>query len=106
MTTPIILNVVIVSTKHLLHVYHCQQTIFRAQAVFKFKYIVVQVGVKNMLVLRWNQRAHYWFLGRPKGHIRGTKGHSALWKRPSENPGSILNTYTLYMYNRVNTGTL
>ena len=27
-----------------------------------------------MLVLRWNQRAHYWFLGRPKGHIRGTKG--------------------------------
>ena len=46
-----------------------------------------------MLVLRWNQRAHYWFLGRPKGHIRGTKGHirgtkghSALWKRPSENP--------------------
>jgi len=28
------------------------------------------VGVKNMLVLRWNQRAHYWFLGRPKGHIR------------------------------------
>ena len=32
-------------------------------------------------------KAHYWFLGRPKGHIRGTKGHSALWKRPSENPG-------------------
>ena len=27
MTTPIILNVVIVSTKHLLHVYHCQQSI-------------------------------------------------------------------------------
>ena len=45
------------------------------------------MGVKNMLVLRWNQRAHYWFWGRPKGHIRGTKGHSALWKRPSENPG-------------------
>ena len=22
-----------------------------------------------------------------KGHIRGPKGHSALWKRPSENPG-------------------
>ena len=40
-----------------------------------------------MLVLRWNQRAHYWFWGRPKGHIRGTKGHSALWKRPSENLG-------------------
>ena len=38
-----------------------------------------------MLVLRWSQRAHYWFLGRPKGHIRGPKGHSALWKRPSEN---------------------
>ena len=30
-----------------------------------------------MLVLRWNQRAHYWFWGRPKGHIsRGPKGHS------------------------------
>ena len=41
-----------------------------------------------MLVLRWNQRAHYWLLGRPKGHIRGPKGHSALWKRPSENPGA------------------
>ena len=27
LTTPIILNVVIVSTKHLLHVYHCQQSI-------------------------------------------------------------------------------
>ena len=45
------------------------------------------MGVKNMLVLRWSQRAHYWFLGRPKGHIRGPKGHSALWKRPSENAG-------------------
>ena len=43
------------------------------------------MGVKNMLVLRRRQRAHYWFLGRPKGHIRGPKGHSALWKRPSEN---------------------
>ena len=43
-----------------------------------------------MLVLRWNQRAHYWFLGRPKGHIRGPKGLSALWKRPSENPVCIL----------------
>ena len=40
-----------------------------------------------MLVLRWNQRAHYWFLGRPKGHIRAPKGYSALWKRPGENPG-------------------
>ena len=30
-----------------------------------------------MLVLRWNQRAHYWFWGRPKGHIsKGLKGHS------------------------------
>jgi len=27
MTTPIILNIVSVSTKHLLHVYHCQQSI-------------------------------------------------------------------------------
>ena len=39
-----------------------------------------------MLVLRWSQRAHCWFWGRPKGHIRAPKGHSALWKRPSENP--------------------
>ena len=30
MTTPLILNVVIVSTKPLLHVYHCQQSIFGA----------------------------------------------------------------------------
>ena len=41
MTTPLILNVV--STKHLLHVYHCQQiyqcslsSIFIVQSVFKF----------------------------------------------------------------------
>ena len=33
-----------------------------------------------MLVLRWNQRAHYWFLGRPKGHIRGTKGQVPFGK--------------------------
>ena len=38
-----------------------------------------------MLVLRWSQRAHYWFWVRPKGHIRAPKGHRALWKRPSEN---------------------
>ena len=38
-----------------------------------------------MLVLRWNQRARCFFCGRPKGPIRGPKGHSALWKRPSEN---------------------
>ena len=43
-----------------------------------------------MLVLRWSQRAHYWFLGRPKGHIRGPKGHSALWKRPSENAAAAV----------------
>ena len=43
-----------------------------------------------MLVLRWNQRAYYWFLSRPKGHIRVPKGHSALWKRPSENPALVL----------------
>ena len=101
MTTPIILNVVIVSTKHFLQVYHCQQSIssvqcslssiLRAQTVF-FYVQVVEVAVKNMLVLRWNQRAHYWFWGRPKGHIRGPKGHSALWKRPSENTGWYIET--------------
>ena len=69
--------------------YHCQQSIlvqfnfslssiFRAQTVF----------LLNMLVLRWSQRAYYWFWGRPKGHIRAPKGHHALWKRPSENLGS------------------
>ena len=26
------------------------------------------------------------FGSRPKGHIRGPKGNSALWKRPSKNP--------------------
>ena len=47
-TTPLILNVVILSTKRLLHVYHCQQrilsqvqcsqsSVIRAQTVLKFK---------------------------------------------------------------------
>jgi len=43
-------------------------------------------GCQNMLVLRWNQRAHYWFCSKPKGHIMGPKEHSALWEKPSENP--------------------
>ena len=43
----------------------CQCSIFRAQTVQ-----VVQVTVKNMLVLRWSQRAHCFFCGRPKGHVR------------------------------------
>ena len=89
MTTPLVLNVVIVSTKHLLHVYHCQQSILLnvgIQSPDSFYVQVVQVGVKNMLVLRWSQRAHCFFCSRPKGHIRAPKGYIALWKRPSENP--------------------
>ena len=62
MTTPIILNVVIVTTKSLSAKYFI---IFRAQTVQ-----MVQVTVKNMLVLRWSQRAHCFFCGRPKGHVR------------------------------------
>ena len=33
--------------------------------------------VKNVLVLRWSQRAHCWFWGRPKRHVRSPKGHGA-----------------------------
>ena len=33
-TTPLILNVVILSTKHLLHVYHCQQRVLRLSSMF------------------------------------------------------------------------
>ena len=57
------------------------------------------MAAKNKLVLRWSQRAHCWFWGRPKGHIRAPKGHSALWKRPSENPGMDHNfpEYTLIL---------
>ena len=65
---------VLLSTKHLSSV---QSSMFRV-----FKVQVVQVGVKNMFVLRWSQKVHYWFWVRPKGHIRGPKWHSALWKRP------------------------
>ena len=43
------------STKHFSSVQCSLSSIFRAQVQ------VVQVAVKNMLVLRWNQRAHYWF---------------------------------------------
>ena len=53
------------------------------------------MAVKNKLVLRWSQRAHCWFWGGAKGHIRGPKGHSALWKRPSENPGPYIINHTL-----------
>ena len=41
----------------------------------------------TLLVLGWIQRAHCWFWGRPKDQDRAQKGHSALWKRPSKNPG-------------------
>ena len=80
MTTPIILNVVIchyqtfVACTTVNKAFYSMFTEFYIQSPDSY---LVQVAVKNMLVLRWNQRAHYWFLGRPKGH-------SALWKRPSK----------------------
>ena len=51
------------------------------------------MAVKNESVLRWNQRGHCWFRGRPKGCIgvlKGHLGHSALWKEPGENPAAML----------------
>ena len=64
MTTPLILIVVIVSTKHLLHVYHCQQNIL---VEFNIHWVRVQtvlssntISIKNMLVL-----------DSAKGYIRG-----------------------------------
>ena len=60
-------------------------TKFYIQSQDNFYVQVVQVAVKNMLVLRWSQRAHCFFCGRPKEHIRAPKGHSAFWKRHSEN---------------------
>ena len=87
MTTPLILNVVTVSTKHLLDVYHCQQNtsmftefyIQNADTYFTWllKYIVSWGGAKGHFV---------GFGALPKGHIRGpNKGHSALLEEPSEN---------------------
>ena len=80
------------STKQFSSVQCSLSSIFRVQAQ------IVQVGVKNMLVLRWNQRAHYWIWGRPKGHIiiRNPKGHTALWKRPSENTVPHVNLVRVY----------
>ena len=85
MTTPIILNVVIcqyqtfaacvlLSTKHFSSVQCSLSSIFRAQTVQ-----VVQVGVKNMLVLRWNPLLVFWVdpkgtLGAPKDTVPFGKG--------------------------------
>ena len=64
-------------------------TKFYIESPDSFFYVqVVEVAVKNMLVLRWNQRAHYWFWG-------SLKGHSALWKKPSENTVIVLHTTVL-----------
>ena len=71
------------STKQFSSVQCSLSSIFRVQAQ------IVQVGVKNMLGLRWNQRAHYWIWGRPKGH-------TALWKRPSENTVPHVNLVRVY----------
>ena len=56
------------STKHFGSVQCSLSSIFRAEVQ------VVQVAVKNMLFLRWNQRAHYCFEGDPKGTLGAPKG--------------------------------
>ena len=56
------------STKHFSSLQCSLSSIFRAQLMY-FK-----------LVLKI-----YWFWGGTKGHLGDPKGHSALWKRPSEN---------------------
>ena len=53
---------------------HFKFTKLYIQSPDSFEVQVVQVAVKNMLVF-----------GQTRAHYRGTKGHSALWKRPSEN---------------------
>ena len=47
-------------------------TKFYIQSPDSFLIQAVQVAVKNMLVLRWNQRAHCFFCGRPKEAPKGT----------------------------------
>ena len=77
MTTPLILNVVIVTTKCLLHVYYCQQSILA-----QFNVPQVLYSEPRQFLSSGTKRHISGF----KGHIRDPKGHSALWKRPSENP--------------------
>ena len=40
----------------------------------QFKWVLKYVGFEV------SQRAHYWIWGRPKGHVRGPKGHSPFGK--------------------------
>ena len=40
----------------------------------QFKWMLKYVGFEV------SQRAHYWIWGRPKGHVRGPKGHSPFGK--------------------------
>ena len=47
---------------------------------------VVQVAIKNMLVLRWSQRAHCWFWGRPKGQLGAPKGTVPFGKGLAKTP--------------------
>ena len=100
MTTPIILNVVIchyqtfVACTTVNKAFYSMFTEFYIQSPDSY---LVQVAVKNMLVLRWNQRAHYWFLGRPKGHIRGPppppKGTVPFGKGLAQDPALHETTY-------------
>ena len=57
---------------------------FRGPSVFISSSSLIGIrNTKGKLSVLWlTQRAHCWFWGRPKGHIRGPKGHSALRYRP------------------------
>ena len=80
MTTPLILNVVIVSTKHLLHVYHCQQSIlvefnahkFYIQSPDSFQVLGIWGGTKGHIIGFWaDPKGTLWA---PKGTVPFEKG--------------------------------
>ena len=78
-----IYNIISVSTKP-SNVYHSQYAFQSTPQTLLSKQF--QVAIKN---LGWSHGTHCWFWGWPKGHIRALKGHSDLWKRPSENPACL-----------------
>ena len=49
----------------------CQQSILTSVqcSLFRAQFMYFKLVLK---ICWWSQRAHYWFWGRPKGHIRGT----------------------------------
>ena len=86
------------STKHFSSVQCSLSSIFRAWTVLKFKQFkwLLKIcwfwgGAKEHIVsFVADPKGTLFLCGRPKGHIRAPKGHSVLWKRPSENPGRDL----------------